>query len=91
MIRVPRRIVEKQPGETTPGQALNYELTATWPRDGSRVRFWTGPTIPAHLSARHAPDPRQVLLGEEGRLAYDAELEEWREARLGWLREEAHG
>jgi hypothetical protein len=86
MIRAPLRPVVADPVDTTPRAALDYELTQCWPRDGSRRRFWTGDRVPAHLHEHHAPDPRQVLEGDAGRLAHELECGRFRAARLRWLR-----
>jgi hypothetical protein len=91
MSRTPRRIIEPEPGVTTPEMALRYELTASWPPDGSRRRFWTGDAVPDELHEVQRPDPRMVLGDEGDRLEYARAVAFWNEARLLWLRGEVHG
>jgi hypothetical protein len=74
------------PAVTTYRQALEYEITDSWPRGNERWRFWTGPEVPEDLTQLRRPDPRKVLIGEESRLEFERELAEWIEARITWLK-----
>lgn len=91
MIRAPRRIGQDDRSVITPAIALRWELSDSWPSLSERLRFWTAPEVPKHLTEWQRPDPRKVLDGEPQRIEYEADEAHWREQRLAWLRERARG
>lgn len=89
-MRARRRTPPPEPGQITPGQALEYETTQ-WPSRRERFEFWSSAIVPPHLRQRAEPDPRVVLGGKRQGGAYKDALADWEYRRLQWLREVVNG